>query len=99
MPRQNIAEQRIRGLFNLADQVYVEHPDRAHRYVDIALRISMRTRTKIPTSLRRRVCRGCKGYLKQGVNCRVRVRQNREPHMSITCLDCGHITRIPLGSK
>ena len=96
MPRENIAQRRIKRLFELADQVYVEHPDWARRYVDIVRRISMRNREKIPTHLKRRICRGCKGYLKQGANCRIRVRQKREPHVTITCLDCGHITRIPI---
>jgi ribonuclease P protein subunit RPR2 len=45
------------------------------------------------------ICRHCKGFIYPGVNCRVRVQQRREPHMVITCLVCGKITRIPLKSK
>jgi ribonuclease P protein subunit RPR2 len=99
MPGESLAEQRIRSLFELADEMYEEHPDRSQRYVDLARRIAMRTRTKLPPDLRRRVCEECKGFLKPGVNCRVRIRQRREPHIAITCFQCGHITRIPIGRR
>jgi ribonuclease P protein subunit RPR2 len=45
------------------------------------------------------ICRHCKSFIYPGVNSRVRVQQRREPHMVITCLVCGKITRIPLKSR
>jgi ribonuclease P protein subunit RPR2 len=35
----------------------------------------------------------------QGDNCRVRIKQKREPHVVVTCLSCGHKTRILLKKK
>jgi ribonuclease P protein subunit RPR2 len=34
-----------------------------------------------------------------GTNCRVRIKQRRQPHIVITCLNCGHQKRIPLALK
>ena len=96
---QKIAQERIRTLFNQAEQTFPEDPDLAQRYVDLARRIAMRTRSHLPRDLRRRVCRGCKAYLVPGATSRTRIRQRREPHVATTCLKCGHTTRIPLGEK
>ncbi|RLI07699.1 ribonuclease P [Candidatus Bathyarchaeota archaeon] len=93
---REIALERIRILFRLADEVFHQNPERAQRYVDLARRIAMRVRIHLPRDLRRRICRRCKGFLVPGVNCRVRIRQRREPHVAITCLRCGAIMRIPL---
>jgi len=93
---REIALERIHILFRLADKVFRENPERAQRYVDLARRIAMRVRIRLPRELRRRICRRCKGFLVPGVNCRVRVRPCREPHVAITCLRCGAVMRIPL---
>ncbi len=44
----DMAEQRIKRLFELAKKSYSQRPDLADRYVDIARRISMRHRVSIP---------------------------------------------------
>jgi ribonuclease P protein subunit RPR2 len=94
-----IAQERIRILFQQAEQTFPEDPDLAQRYVDLARRIAMRTRTHLPRDLRRRICRNCKAYLVPGATSRTRIRQRREPHVATTCLKCGHTTRIPLKEK
>jgi ribonuclease P protein subunit RPR2 len=86
------AQESILRLFELAAQSYDTHPERSHRYVTIARNISMRTRTRIPSHLTRRVCKSCYHYLSYGTNCRVRTKNNK---VVITCLDCGEIMRIP----
>jgi ribonuclease P protein subunit RPR2 len=93
---REIAVERIRILFRLAEEVFRDNPERAQRYIDLARRIAMRVRIHLPKDLRRRICRRCKGFLVPGVNCRVRIRQRREPHVTITCLRCGATMRIPL---
>jgi len=93
------ALERIRTLFEKAEETFREDPSLAQRYVDLARKIAMRTRTRLPPDLRRRVCRGCKGLLVPGETSRVRIRQEREPHVAVTCLRCGHVTRIPLGRE
>jgi len=96
---RQIALQRIHTLFRLAKEKIRKEPELAQRYVLIARKIAMRTKLRLPTEYRRLVCRHCKSFIYPGVNSRVRIQQRREPHMVITCLVCGKITRIPLKSK
>lgn len=96
---KKIASERIDILFNLARGTSSEDPVLAQRYVDIALRIAMRCRVRIPREYRMQVCKKCHGFLIPGETCRVRIRQRREPHIAITCLRCGTIKRMPIGRK
>lgn len=91
-----IAMERIHELFGLADEVFSKDPARAQRYVDLARRIAMRTRIRLPRDLRRRICKRCKGFLVPGVTSRTRIRQRRESHVAITCISCGAVTRLSL---
>jgi ribonuclease P protein subunit RPR2 len=92
---RNIAIERIRILFRLAEQNIVTKPELADRYVELARKIASRNRVHIPQELKRRVCHGCKKYLSP-INSHTRIRQARVPHIAITCHNCGHINRIPL---
>lgn len=96
---KKIASERIEILLNLARKTYHDDQALAQRYVDIALRISTRCRVRLPREYRLGICKGCKGLLIAGESCRVRIRQRREPHITITCLNCGAIKRMPLISK
>jgi len=91
-----IARERIKILFELADKEFKNHPERSHRYVQLARRIAMRYNVRIPRELKRRICKGCHRYLVPGVNCRVRTSQKM---LTITCLNCGRIARYPLKGK
>ncbi len=93
---KRIALQRVHTLFGLAKEVIREDPELAQRYIQIARRIAMRTQLKLPKEYRRLICRKCKSFILPGVNCRIRIQHRREPHMVITCLNCGGHTRIPL---
>ena len=93
---KQIALKRVHTLFSLAKEVIHEDPERAQHYVDIARKIAMRTRLKLPKEYRILICRKCKSFILPGVNSRVRIQQKREPHMVITCLNCGGHSRIPL---
>ncbi len=95
---RRIALERIRILFDEAEKESGSNPERAHRYIDLARRIASRNRVHLPPDLRRRVCHGCKGYLGPHTS-RVRTRPDREPHLAVTCLRCGHINRIPLKER
>ena len=93
---EEIALERIRTLFSLAEEAFPKDPSRAQRYVDLARRIAMRTRTHLPRDLRRRVCPRCNAFLVPGATSRTRISQRREPHVAVTCLKCGATARIPL---
>lgn len=91
-----IARRRVQGLFELASKTFHEDPALAQRYVTIARRIAMAAKIRLPTEYRLRVCRHCKSLILPGANCRVRIKQQREPHVAITCLNCGKQMRVPL---
>jgi ribonuclease P protein subunit RPR2 len=97
-PRR-IAEQRIEILYSRARETYAHNPALSHRYVRLLRRIAQRTRTKLPTHVRRGICRGCGAILIPGVNSHTRVRQRREPHTATTCHLCGRIHRVPLKTR
>jgi len=96
---RSIARQRVQTLFGLAEVTLDKDPVLAQRYVKIARRIAMAAKIRLPTQYRRQICRNCKSFILPGVNCRVRVKQLREPHVVITCLNCGKQMRIPLSKR
>ena len=96
---RRIAIQRIRRLFRLAREIVNEDPALAQRYVNMARKVAMTARIRLPKEYRRQVCRHCKSFILPGVNCRVRIKQRREPHLVITCLNCGEQMRIPLRKR
>ena len=93
---KQIALKRIGTLFRLAKKVIYENPKRAQHYFQIARKIAMKTRLHIPNEYRNLICKKCKGFILPGVNCRIRIQQKREPHIVITCLNCGGYSRFPI---
>lgn len=96
---KQIALQHIHILFRLAKEVIHENPQLAQRYVELARKIVMRSRVRLPREYRRLICKHCKSFILPGVNCRVRTQSRREPHIVITCLVCMRHTRILIGKK
>ncbi len=88
-----IAKDRIEKLFQLAELEAREgRKDRSKRYVSLALR--MGERHKVRAGHKRTYCPECHVYFVPGRNMRNRVGRGR---VAITCLDCGHVIRFPLG--
>nr|WP_048060630.1 ribonuclease P protein component 4 [Methanothermus fervidus] len=87
-----IALERINILFNLAEREFHKHPERSHRYVEIARNIAMKYNIRIPRIWKRRFCKKCYKFLKPGYNSRIRVSGGK---VKIKCLECGHIMRYP----
>ncbi|MCS4542175.1 MAG: ribonuclease P [Euryarchaeota archaeon] len=96
---KQIALERIIRLFQLAEQEFKFHPERSHRYVELARKISMKYNVRIPKDYKRRFCGHCYNFLKPGVNCKVRLRKIPTAYVAIICLDCGNIMRIPYKGK
>ncbi|MFQ6123130.1 MAG: ribonuclease P protein component 4 [Candidatus Heimdallarchaeota archaeon] len=96
---RTIARERMMWLFNLLDGVVADQPDLKQRYADLARKLTMKSRTRLPRAWRYRICRRCKRVLQPGINCRVRTRGKREKHVSLTCLECGWITRYVISAK
>ena len=90
---REIALRRIKRLFELAEQEAARgREDRSDRYVQLARKIGMRYRVRIPRHLKMRVCKNCKSYLIPGRNMRVRLRGD---YITTTCLKCGRQMRRP----
>jgi len=96
MSVKQVSLRRINTLFQLAKEAIHTNPKLAQRYVDLAMRIAMRTRLHVPEDLRHLVCRHCKSFILPGGGCRVRIQPKREAHLVMTCLVCGRHMRIPL---
>ncbi|MCW4023058.1 MAG: ribonuclease P [Candidatus Bathyarchaeota archaeon] len=96
---KQIALRRVHMLFSLAKQVAHENPELSQRYVQLARKVAMRARLRLPREYRFLVCKKCKSFILPGVNCRTRIQPRREPHMVITCLSCGRVTRIPIKGR
>ncbi|HIH62271.1 MAG TPA: ribonuclease P [Methanobacteriales archaeon] len=87
-----IAEERMDILFQLADKEFSKHPERSHRYVELARRISKKYNLRIPRKWKRRFCKSCYKFLKPGYNCRIRLSRGK---IHYQCLECGRIMRFP----
>ena len=89
--QRRIALERIQTLFAEAEKAFKEHPERSDRYVQLALRIGMRSQMRVPRELKRRVCKHCRRFLVPGRNCTVRLHDKR---VIYRCACCG-VMRYP----
>jgi len=92
--QKEIAKERIKTLFQQAEQTFVKDKSLANRYVTLARKISMKLRLRMPRELKRKFCKHCYKYLKPGTNARVRTRDGK---VVISCFECKKFTRIPVG--
>ena len=88
---KDIANERIEILFEEAEAAFKEHPERSNRYVELARKIGMKAKVKIPKQFKRKFCKHCNAYLKPGVNCKVR---NAKGRMIYECLKCRKFMRF-----
>jgi len=94
--QKQIALERIKRLFEEAEEVFPKNKALANRYISLARKIAMKMRMSIPLEFKRRFCKHCYSYLKPGVNARIRTRGGK---VIISCLECKKFTRIPIGKK
>lgn len=90
---KSIALERIEILMQRAEDVFAQDREKANRYARLARKIAMRYTAKLPRKWKRRICKRCGTFLRAGENYRVRMHKGR---VTITCLECGNILRIPL---
>jgi ribonuclease P protein subunit RPR2 len=91
-----VAHERVGVLFSLAE---VEARSRSNllpnRYVELARKIGMRYNVRVPPEYRNSYCRRCSTYWVEGRTLRTRL---RDGHRVQTCLLCGAIRRVRLGT-
>jgi ribonuclease P protein subunit RPR2 len=88
---KKIASERVLILFNQAELKFHEDSSLSDRYVQLARKIAMKYKVKIPREFKRRFCKSCFRYLVPGANCRVRLCKSKVVY---TCLNCKNMTRI-----
>ncbi len=93
-----IARERIQILLAQARENVNRDPKLSRRYTELAKKISMRTKVRIPSEDKRYICKGCGIPLIPGNNARVRVLPGN-PRIVITCLACGGFRRYPFTKK
>jgi len=93
---KDIARERVKTLFEQAEEIFSEDPKLADRYVKLARKIAMKVNLRMPRGFKRRFCKHCYSYLKHGVNCRVRTQGD---NIVYTCLVCKNHMRFPLARK
>ncbi len=94
----SVARERIERLFELADEVHDENPERAKRYIERAREIATSNRIRLPAHLKRRFCDSCGAYLVPGKNARVRLR-SEDGHVVVRCEECGATERYGYGDR
>ena len=93
---KEIARERITTLFQQAQETFPEHPQLAHRYVELARKIALKVNWRLPPQYKRKFCKYCHHFLMPGVNARVRTREGK---VVISCLDCKKFMRIATHQK
>lgn len=88
---RKIAFERLKRLLKLAEEVSKSERKLARRYVEIAFRLKMKHKLKIPRRYRLRFCRKCFTFW-TSETLRVRIKKDRIEYI---CLVCGFRRRIP----
>lgn len=94
--QKQIAQERIKILFQEAEKNFSKNPQLSHRHVQLARKIAMKVKTRIPLELKRKICKHCYKFLMPGKNARIRTREGK---LIIYCLECKKYTRILLKKK
>lgn len=93
-----VANERIEILVDQARQMVEKNEHLSKRYVSLARKISERTKVRIPSEMKRYLCKSCGIALVPGRNARVRLHAAKSGRV-ITCLSCGAVKRYPIISK
>ena len=94
-----IAIERIEILINNALREINDNEKLSQSYANMALKIAMRVRIRMPYSIRQLFCRNCKEFIVPGVNSRVRIGRTRVKCIRITCTKCNHVYRKLISMK
>ena len=96
---KSIAQERIDILLTRADSIYSNDPDLAQRYGNLARKIAMKARIRIPEKWRMRFCHHCKKYLYPGITTRVRIKSQKPSRVVYFCELCGEKARVKILDK
>jgi len=89
--RKKIASERINELLTLAD-LSKDDEVLSTNSIKTAVAISRRHKIRIPQNYKRKYCKKCFNLFIPNTTVRIRTGKG---NITITCLKCGHIKRIP----
>ena len=92
--QQNIAEERIEILFNLAEKEFRGNPSHTRRYIQLARKIGQRYNVRMRSGQKGKFCRKCNYLLLPGATSTVRLDSKRKI-LIIKCKNCNTIYRHP----
>ncbi len=88
---RNIVLERIQTLFEQAQENFSLDPKLSDRYVQLARKLAMRYKVKIPSKYKRQYCKHCYSYLMPDKTCRIRTHNG---HLVYYCLKCKKFNRF-----
>ena len=94
--QKQIAEERVHILFDQARKIFNDSSSLADKYVNLARKISMRYKVRLPRQYKKLFCKKCYRFLKPGKTLTARTKNKI---LIYTCKNCGHITRYPINSQ
>lgn len=69
------------------------NPELAQRQADLAKKLSMKYRVRMPYELRMTFCKKCKKFIAPGLGARIRLGRTSVKSVRITCKFCNHTYR------
>jgi ribonuclease P protein subunit RPR2 len=90
--QQDIANERIEILFNLAEEEFKKYPERSMRHIQLARKIGLRYNVRLSKKLKRKFCRSCNSLLLPGSTEQTRI-DSKTKTIVKKCLKCGKISR------
>lgn len=94
----SVAGERFQILLDQAKQMAWKDEKLSRRYVNLARKISSRTKVRIPKESKMYLCKGCGLALIPGHNAKMRLHAHTTG-IVITCLSCGAVKRYPVNAK
>ena len=91
-PKKQIAIRRIEILFNNALSNAKNNPGLAQRQAEIAKKISLKFKIKMPFEVSSSFCKNCKKFIAPGIASKIRL-GSKPKSIRITCTYCNHTYR------
>ena len=91
-PKKQIAIRRIEILFNNALSNAKNNLELAERQAEIAKKISLKFKIKMPFEVRSSFCKNCKKFIAPGIASKIRL-GSKPKSIRITCTYCNHTYR------
>ena len=90
--KKHIATKRIEILFNNALSNAKNNPGLAQRQAEIAKKISLKFKIKMPFEVSSSFCKNCKKFIAPGIASKIRL-GSKPKSIRITCTYCNHTYR------